>query len=163
MSIRLFIPCRIHVGTVLTNDLDSIENRATATDVDIDSRNLGSRFRELDILLEKAQIIISNEESSSESESCSSEEADTDSDHELNLYQKFRCHLECPMELAPTLEKRISYLRYKEDQAPSPQSLFQASKSAQPFVLRIFDRYVYLSKCYRSRFNIMKQVQGCQL
>ncbi|KAL4805217.1 hypothetical protein BDV18DRAFT_26095 [Aspergillus unguis] len=97
----------------------------------------------LSILLEKAVVILSENDISD-----SSMNSDTDSDCSLmseageNQQERLHCYISCLMELGPSIERQIGNIQYKLDQQASPElNRFSLSENAQPFAIRIKDRF----------------------
>lgn len=123
------------------------------TRIAIDSEKHGTstteHVDELELLLEKAAIILTNANNSdSSSDESSDEDDDTmETDFEGNSYGRLHCYISCLMELAPAIGKYISYLRHKqEEQDPPREEAFCVTQGAKPFLSRIFDRFVNLSQ-----------------
>lgn len=115
--------------------VSSVENQSTLTQ---------DLVHELEILLEKATIILSDEERpDSSSDESSSDESSSTIEFEQNRYGRLHCYISCMIDLAPVIEKQISSLQYKmERRAPPLENAFHLSQSAQPFAMRIKDRSV---------------------
>ncbi|KAJ5827300.1 hypothetical protein N7447_004063 [Penicillium robsamsonii] len=99
--------------------------------------------QELDTQLEKATIMLSAEESS---DSSSDDEVSDDSsstiEREQNRLGRIHCYVSCLMDLAPVIDKHISFLQRKVEPRPTPlENVIRLSQSAQPFAMRIRDRF----------------------
>ncbi|KAL4923510.1 uncharacterized protein BDV17DRAFT_296292 [Aspergillus undulatus] len=99
---------------------------------------------ELGVLLEKAAIMLSDEEESSpSSESSSDDELSPPEEREKNRHGRLHCYIGCMMDLAPVLNKHVSHLQFKAEKPVSPfGTAFRLSGSAQPFAMRIRDRFI---------------------
>ncbi|KAN0085427.1 hypothetical protein V8E54_001894, partial [Elaphomyces granulatus] len=115
----------------------------TTTSAQNESNSTRDLVQELETQLEKAAIILSAEE---RSDSSSDDEASDDSsstiEREQNRYGRLHCYVSCLMDLAPVIEKHISCLQHKVEPRPAPlENVFRLSQSAQPFAMRIRDRF----------------------
>jgi hypothetical protein len=119
----------------------------TSINTENDEACTKEHVRELEVLLEKAPMVLTqtHESDSSSDESSSEDGASSQSEFEQNSFGRLHCYTSCLTELAPTIEKHILYLQYKQEkQDPPKEEVFHVSESARPFVLRIFDRCVNL-------------------
>ncbi|KAJ0426158.1 hypothetical protein BJY00DRAFT_273123 [Aspergillus carlsbadensis] len=108
-----------------------------------DKAALPQNIDDFNTLLDKAAGIISEKETSD-----SSTDSDTDSvcsslteaDHNQN--GRLHCYVTCLMELGPAIERQMANLQFRLDQQAIPQqSHFSLSDNAQPFAIRIKDRF----------------------
>ncbi|KAL2869650.1 chromatin remodelling complex Rsc7/Swp82 subunit-domain-containing protein [Aspergillus lucknowensis] len=101
-------------------------------------------LEDINPLVEKAAVILSENDTSD-----SSTDSDTDSDTssiseaEGNQQGRLRCYIACLLELGPAIEKQIANIQFKLDRQALPaMNPFSLSEDAQPFAIRIKDRYV---------------------
>ncbi|KAF9882694.1 hypothetical protein FE257_005521 [Aspergillus nanangensis] len=132
--------------------LDTILSHSNYLRIEV-LKNLGSarsehvyfieEIEDLSTLLEKVALIVSENDTSD-----SSIDSDTDSDSSLmseagkNQQGKLHCYIGCLMELGPSIERQIGNVQYKLDQQASLElNRFSLSEKAQPFAIRIKDRF----------------------
>ncbi|KAL2828863.1 hypothetical protein BJY01DRAFT_228203 [Aspergillus pseudoustus] len=99
--------------------------------------------KDLSTLIEKAAVIVSENDTSD-----SSTDSDTDSDCSSmseagkNLQGRLHCYIGCLMELGPAIERQIGNIQFKLEQQAIPElNHFSLSENAQPFAVRIKDRF----------------------
>ncbi|KAL3247352.1 hypothetical protein ABHI18_012424 [Aspergillus niger] len=98
--------------------------------------------QELETQLEKAVIILDKAASDSSSDDDSFDNSSESSESEYNRFGRLHCYVNCLMELVPVIERNISRLKKEEQSQHVPlRSEFLLSQSAQPFALRIRDRF----------------------
>ncbi|KAL2849695.1 hypothetical protein BJX68DRAFT_267011 [Aspergillus pseudodeflectus] len=108
-----------------------------------DQAALPQNIDDFNTLLDKAAGIISEKETSE-----LSTDSDTDSvcssstEAECNQHGRLHCYITCLMELGPAIERQMANIQFKLDQQALPQlSHFSLSENAQPFAIRIKDRF----------------------
>ncbi|TPR10274.1 Complex I intermediate-associated protein 30 (CIA30) family protein [Aspergillus niger] len=102
--------------------------------------------QELVTQLEKAVIILDEAASDSSSDDDSSDNSSESSESEYNRFGRLHCYVNCLMELVPVIERNISRLKKEEQSQHVPlQSEFRLSQDAQPFAMRIRDRFISAS------------------
>ncbi|KAI2842542.1 hypothetical protein CBS147343_5157 [Aspergillus niger] len=102
--------------------------------------------QELVTQLEKAVIILDEAASDSSSDDDSSDNSSESSESEYNRFGRLHCYVNCLMELVPVIERNISRLKKEEQSQHVPlQSEFRLSQDAQPFAMRIRDRFLSAS------------------
>ncbi|KAL3455278.1 hypothetical protein BJX64DRAFT_77028 [Aspergillus heterothallicus] len=100
-------------------------------------------LEDLNPLVEKAAVILSDNDTSD-----SSTDSNTDSDSSSlseagrNQQGRLHCYIGCLLELGPTIEKQIANIQFKLDRQALPDmNPFSLSLNAQPFAIRIKDRF----------------------
>ncbi|KAL2844406.1 hypothetical protein BJX68DRAFT_242960 [Aspergillus pseudodeflectus] len=99
---------------------------------------------ELEILIEKGTILLSNEGIySSSSDGSSSDESQPDvSQLNHNFYGRLHSHISCLMDLSPVIERQLNSLQSRSyDPELRLFSSFHLSEVAQPLAMRIRDRF----------------------
>ncbi|KAJ5531314.1 hypothetical protein N7527_004707 [Penicillium freii] len=99
--------------------------------------------QELDTQLQKAAIVLSAEESSdSSSDDEISDDSSSTTEREQNRFGRIHSYVSCLMDLAAVIDKRISLLHHKVESPPTAlENVIRLSQSAQPFAMRIQDRF----------------------
>jgi hypothetical protein len=90
-------------------------------------------------LVEKAQILTENEYESDGSSVLTGTEPERFS---LETANTVKVYVECLMDLLPSMEETLSALEYNEFENPqTPPIDFQVSGPAQPYVLKVYDKF----------------------
>ncbi|CAI7609755.1 unnamed protein product [Penicillium palitans] len=98
---------------------------------------------ELETQLQKAIIVLSAEESSdSSSDDEISDDSSSTTELEQNRFGRIHSYVSCLMDLAAVIDKRISLLHHQVELPPTLlENGIRLSHSAQPFAMRIRDRF----------------------
>ncbi|KAL4739361.1 hypothetical protein BDV11DRAFT_170158 [Aspergillus similis] len=99
---------------------------------------------ELEVLIEKGSIVLSSEGiSSSSSDESSEDESSLDGyQQSYNSYGRLHSHISCLMDLSPIIERQAYSLQLKSENSKlSLGNPFHVSEGAQPFAMRIRDRF----------------------
>ncbi|KAJ5151022.1 uncharacterized protein N7482_010274 [Penicillium canariense] len=99
--------------------------------------------RELKTQLEKATLMLSDEDgSNSSSDDEASDDSSSTTEREQNRFGRLHCYISCLMDLAPVIEKHILFVqRQVEPESTLFENDFHISHNAQPFAMRIRDRF----------------------
>jgi hypothetical protein len=100
-------------------------------------------IRDLEILVEKARTFADNEyESDGSSIQTNSDSSEAAESSPLGISKALKVYVDCLMELLPSMEETLSELEYDEfEEQPKQPIDFQVSGPAQPYVLKIYDRF----------------------
>ncbi|KAJ5496245.1 hypothetical protein N7463_008232 [Penicillium fimorum] len=141
-----------HLKTNVVENLKEIGNILMPYLVDYDrtttSRQNERKFtldlaQELDTQLEKATIMLSSEENfDSSSDDELSDDSSSTTEREQNRFGRIHCYVSCLMDLVPLIDRHISRLQHKVEPRSVPvENLIRLSPGAQPFAMRIRDRF----------------------
>ncbi|KAL4897871.1 hypothetical protein BDV59DRAFT_51382 [Aspergillus ambiguus] len=121
------------IGIILVRFFESCDERYSTQDL----------AQELETQLEKAAIILSAEEISDySSEDDSSDDSSSNTEREQNLYGRLHCYVNCLMDVAPVIERQLFSMQQRVEGPSAPlKNEFRLSQSAQPFAMRIRDRF----------------------
>lgn len=132
------------IGSILRLFLTDCNSAAISGDQrDVES----SLAMDLDAQLEKTMIMLSSDENSeSSSDDEFSDDSSSSSERETNQFGRIHCYVSCLMDTAPLINKRIAFSQGRvESQQTSSENVMRFSQSAQPFAMRIQDRWVTVS------------------
>ncbi|KAJ5332788.1 uncharacterized protein N7506_006571 [Penicillium brevicompactum] len=128
------------IGSILRLFLTDCNSAAISGDQrDVES----SLAMDLDAQLEKTMIMLSSDENSeSSSDDEFSDDSSSSSERETNQFGRIHCYVSCLMDTAPLINKRIAFSQGRvESQQTSSENVMRFSQSAQPFAMRIQDRF----------------------
>ncbi|CAI7569089.1 unnamed protein product [Penicillium bialowiezense] len=129
------------IGTILKHYLTGCDNFTTNGQ---HQRASGSGFaQELDTQLERAAIMLQFGDYDLSSDDDLSDDSSSTSEREQNCFGRIHCYVNCLIDIAPSIEHRVSLaLRRVEPQNTHAENTMRLSPSAQPFVMRIQDRFL---------------------
>ncbi|PWY78490.1 hypothetical protein BO94DRAFT_558822 [Aspergillus sclerotioniger CBS 115572] len=129
------------IGTILMPYFATCDGMTTSAESE--SNSTQDLIQELGAQLEKAAIMLSAEDrSSSSSDDDASDDSFSTSESEQNRYGRLHCYVNCLMDVAPVIERHLSYLQHRvEPPSTHIENVFSLSQSAQPFAMRIRDRF----------------------
>ncbi|KAJ9300049.1 hypothetical protein DTO271G3_2166 [Paecilomyces variotii] len=129
------------IGSILLPDLLAGDD-GTISDAENGINSTHDLVRELRIQLEKAEIILSAEEHSDWSSGDDEPDERSLTECEPNRYGRLHCYVNCLVDLAPLIETYLSsFLNKAEPQPSRHENVFHISPNAQPFAMRIRDRF----------------------
>jgi hypothetical protein len=107
------------------------------------SDKLAESMKALEIMIEKAVIMLPYVDNSDSSSDESSLSAGPLLEEETNRYGRLQCYVTCLMDLSLAIERQNASIQALLNQrAVPPDTDFPVSQNAQPFAIRIRDRYV---------------------
>jgi hypothetical protein len=107
-------------------------------------QNIRQEICDLEVLVEKARIFVESEYESDESSIITgSESSETTESLPLGVANALKIYVGCLMELLPSMEETLSELEYEGlEEQPNHQPVeFHASGPAQPYVLKVYDKF----------------------
>ncbi|CAI7672660.1 unnamed protein product [Penicillium pancosmium] len=129
------------IGDILLSYLADCEKWTTVTskkDI-VHARDLAL---DLKAQLERTAVLISSEDSSASSADETSDEASSTAQRERNRLGRLHCYVRCLMDLVPVIENEVYRLQHQVERPSHPnEDVFHLSQSAQPFAMRIRDRF----------------------
>lgn len=131
------------IGTILRLYLTGCDDSTTKEQHQTDSGSDSGLAQELDTQLEKAAIMLSSEDCDLSSDDELSDDSSSTSEREQNRFGRIHCYVSCLIDMAPSIEKRIALApRRVEPRQIHAENTMTLSPNAQPFVMRIQDRFV---------------------